>query len=160
MEIFILDHTGRRKGRADIYVSRFVNGHFETPQNLGDLVNTSENEYEPFIAPDESYLIYMATPNNLQNTDFYISFYSSGHWTKAKKMPPHINSSTTEWGGKMTPDGKYFFFGSSRNIIYDHLPKQENIQQYNKRLKSPGNGLGDIYQIDAAELFRLVQESP
>jgi len=148
------------KGRADIYVSRFVNGHFESPQNLGDLVNTSENEYEPFIAPDESYLIYMATPNNLQNTDFYISFYSNGHWTKGKKIPPPVNSPATEWGGKMTPDGKYFFFGSSRNIIYDHLPTKENIQQYNKRLKSAGNGLGDIYQIDAAELFRLVQESP
>jgi Tol biopolymer transport system component len=148
------------KGRADIYVAKFVNGHYEAPENLGDLINTSANEYEPYISPDESFLIFMGTPNSIQNTDFYISFHKNGHWTQAKKIPEPINSSATEWGGKMTRDGKYFFFGSSRNKIYDHLPQRENMQQYEKRLNSAGNGLGDIYQIDAAELFRLVEDSP
>jgi hypothetical protein len=99
----------------------------------------------------------MGTPNSILNADFYISFYKFDHWTKAKKTPAPINSPATEWGGKMTRDGKYFFFGSSRNKIYDHLPQQENIQQYEKRLKSPGNRLGDIYQVDAAELFKLAE---
>lgn len=147
------------KGRADIYVARFVNGHYETPENLGDLINTPENEYEPYIAPDESFMIFMGTPNSILNADFYISFHKYGHWTQAKKIPPPINSTATEWGGKMTRDGKYFFFGSSRNKIYDQLPQPENIQQYEKRLNSPGNGIGDIYQVDAAELFKLVEEN-
>ena len=137
------------KGRADIYVSKFVDGKYLQPVNLGDSINTPDNEYEPFIAPDESYLIFMATyPNGITHADFYISYNNNGVWSKAKKLPEPINTSATEWGGKVTRDGKYFFFGSSRNKITDNLPQRENMQQYEKRLHAAGNGLGDIYYVD------------
>ena len=141
------------KGRSDIYFSRFINNTYSAPENLGDSINTADNEYEAFIAPDESYLIFMATiPGGIANADFYISYNLNGKWTKAKKLPPPINSAATEWGGKVTRDGKYFFFGSSRNKINDVLPQRENMQQFEKRLNTPGNGLGDIYFVDFSAL--------
>ena len=146
------DRTGG-KGRADIYVSKFINNQYVQPVNLGDSINTPDNEYEPFIAPDESYLIFMATyPNGIAHADFYISYNKNGVWSKAEKLPEPINSYATEWGGKVTRDGKYFFFGSSRNKITDNLPQTENMQQYEKRLHSAGNGLGDIYYVDMSEV--------
>jgi WD40-like Beta Propeller Repeat. len=45
------------KGRIDLYVSRLVDGKYQTPENLGEPINTAANEVEPFIAPDESYII-------------------------------------------------------------------------------------------------------
>ncbi len=141
------------KGGADIYISRIINNKYTSPENLGDSINTTGNEYEPFIAPDENYLIFMATyPGGIANADFYISYYINGRWSKAKKLPAPINSSATEWGGKVSRDGNYFFFGSSRNKIYDSLPQRENMQPFEKRLHSPGNGLGDIYSIKFSEL--------
>ena len=141
------------KGRADIYVSRFINNQYAVPENLGDSINTADNEYEPFIAPDESYLIFMATiPNGIANADFYISHHLNGRWTKAKKLPAPVNTAATEWGGKVTRDGKYFFFGSSRNKITDALPQRENMEQFEKTLNTAGNGLGDIYKIDFSAL--------
>jgi Tol biopolymer transport system component len=146
------DRTGG-KGRADIYVSKFVDGKYLQPVNLGDSINTPDNEYEPFIAPDESYLILMITyPNGIAHADFYISFNRNGVWSKAQKLPEPINSYATEWGGKVTRDGKYFFFGSSRNKITDTLPQREDMQQYEKRLHSAGNGLGDIYYVEMSAL--------
>ena len=141
------------KGRADIYVSKFINNQYTAPENLGDSINTPDNEYEPFIARDESYLIFMATvPNGIANADFYISYHVNAKWTKAKKLPPPINTGVTEWGGKVTRDGKYFFFGSNRNKITDALPERQNMQQFEKTLHSPGNGLGDIYQVEFSKL--------
>ncbi|MBN9379904.1 MAG: PD40 domain-containing protein [Chitinophagaceae bacterium] len=143
--------SGRKggKGRADIYVSRFIDGKYTLPENLGDSINTSDNEYEPYIAPDESYLIFMATyPNGLGNADFYISHRVNGTWSKAKKLPEPINSPVTEWGGKVTRDGKFFFFGSNRNKINDVLPGREDMKAFDLRLHSAGNGLGDIYYIE------------
>jgi Tol biopolymer transport system component len=146
------DRTGG-KGRADIYVSKFVHGKYVQPVNPGDSINTPDNEYEPFIARDESYLIFMATyPNGIAHADFYISYNKNGVWSKAMKLPEPINSYATEWGGKVTRDGKYFFFGSSRNKITDNLPQTENMQQYEKRLHSAGNGLGDIYYVEMSAL--------
>jgi hypothetical protein len=143
--------TGGR-GRSDIYFSRLVNHKYIEPINLGDSINTTDNEYEPFIAPDESYLIFMATiPNGLTNADFYISYNLRGKWSKAKKLPSPINSTATEWGGKVTRDG-YFFFGSNRNKINDALPQREDLHRFEKRLHTTGNGLGDIYQVDFSSL--------
>lgn len=147
--------SGRKggKGRADIYVSRWVDGKYTQPENLGDSINTADNEYEPYIAPDESYLIFMATyPNGLGNADFYISYRVNGTWSKAKKLPEPINSSVTEWGGKVTRDGKLFFFGSNRNKINDVLPQREDMKTFEQRMHSPVNGLGDIYYIEMTEL--------
>jgi len=136
------------KGKADIYVCKWKDNAYAAPENLGDSINTPDNEYEPFIAPDESYLIFMATmPNGIAHADFYISYNINGQWSKAKKLPAPVNSAATEWGGKVSRDGKYFFFGSSRNRINDVLPQRENIQLYQKRLRSAGNGLGDIYRV-------------
>lgn len=148
--------SGRKggKGRSDIYVSRFIDNKYTAPENLGDSINTEYNEYEPFIAPDESYLVFMATvPNGIANADFYISYNKNGKWSKAVKLPAPINSPATEWGGKVTRDGKYFFFGSSRNKITDVLPTREDLQQYEKRMHSAGNGLGDIYFMDFSQLI-------
>jgi hypothetical protein len=95
----------------------------------------------------------MATiPNGLSNADFYISYNLNGKWSRAKKLPLPINSDATEWGGKVTRNGKYFFFGSSRNIITDALPRREDMQLFEKRLHTTGNGLGDIYQVDFSSL--------
>jgi len=141
------------KGRADIFVSKFINNRYTTPENLGDSINTPDNEYEPFIAPDESYLIFMATiPNGISNANFYISYNRNGVWSKAEKLPAPINTAATEWGGKVTRDGKYFFFGSSRNPITDMLPQREDMQKFKKRTASAGNGLGDIFYVDLSAL--------
>jgi hypothetical protein len=146
--------SGRKggKGRSDLYVCRWVNGSYSAPENLGDSVNTADNEYEPFISPDEQFLVFMATyPNGLGNADFYISQRVNGVWSKAKRLPEPINSDATEWGGKMTRDGR-FFFGSSRNKITDNLPRREDMKDLNLRLHSAGNGLGDIYFVDWKEV--------
>jgi Tol biopolymer transport system component len=136
------------KGRSDLYVCRWVNGEYGEPENLGDSINTADNEYEPYISPDERFLIFMATrPNGLANADFYVSFRVNGVWSKARRLPAPVNSDATEWGGKMGRDGR-FYFGSARNKITDALPEREDIQRFDLRLHSAGNGLGDIYSID------------
>jgi hypothetical protein len=140
------------KGRADIYVARWLGDKYAPPENLGDSINSTENEYEPFIAPDEHYVIFMATiPGGLSNADFYISYRKNGTWTRAKRLPDPINSAATEWGGRVTRDGKYFFFGSVRNKITDQLPAREDMEQFGRRLNAPGNGLGDIYYVRVGE---------
>ena len=137
------------RGRSDIYVAKWVDGKYDRPGNLGDSINTADNEYEPYIAPDESYLIFMATsPNGLANADLYISRRIQGVWGKALRLPEPINSSATEWGGKMTRDGKYFFFGSSRNKIDNMLPGREDMNAFEQRMHGVGNGLGDVYYVE------------
>ncbi len=87
--------SGRKggKGGIDLYRSRFVNGKYQEPDNLGDAINTQFDEFEPYIAPDERFLIFMAgaRPDGLGGFDLYISYNRNGQWTKAKNLGAPIN---------------------------------------------------------------------
>ncbi|HSE43289.1 MAG TPA: hypothetical protein VLH08_21195 [Acidobacteriota bacterium] len=150
----------RRKGgigASDIYVSRLENGKYQTAQNLGDAINTSGNEFEPFIATDESFLIFMATPTeSLDQADFYYSTKKDSNWTKASKLPPPFNSDVTEFSPKISPDGKYFFFASTRTQPLNYGTR-ETTDAMIKRIRQAGNGLCDIYQVDFSALRKVLK---
>ncbi len=142
------------KGGVDLYRSRFVNGKYQEPKNLGDAINTEFDEYEPFIAPDESFLIFMAggRPEGLGGFDLYISYNRNGQWTKAKNLGAPINSPADELSPRITRDGKYFFWASARSTIDKPKEKSWSFGELSNAYHGPGNGLGDIYYIDISAL--------
>ena len=66
----------------------------------------------PFIAPDESYLIWDSErPDGFGDSDLYISFkQSDGTWGKAINMGETINSDKWDAYATVTSDGKYLMF--------------------------------------------------
>jgi outer membrane protein OmpA-like peptidoglycan-associated protein/Tol biopolymer transport system component len=84
------------------------------PQNLGDSINTSDDEYFPSLTADEQTLIFtrnVSSPNGDQhNEDFYLSNYNNGHWTKAKNLGPPVNTNLNEGAQSISADGRYLFF--------------------------------------------------
>lgn len=144
-------------GGSDIWRCKYENGRYLPAENLGDAINTRGNDYEAFIAPDESYLIYNSTSGSLQHLDFYISYNKNGLWTKAVKLPEPLNSDGIEWAPKVTRDKKWFYFGSTRNTWSATPARAENMKELNKRLQGPGNGLADIYTVDFKEIETLMK---
>ena len=142
------------KGRTDIYRSRLVNGKYDAAENLGPAINTQFNEFEPLIAPDESFLIFMGggRADGRGGFDLYISYNRNGEWSKPENLGDQINSVGNEYSPTISPDGKYFFWGSTRGFADKPLPKRQNYRELMEKLRGPGNGLGDIYQIDIGEL--------
>ena len=146
-------------GATDIYCSRLEGGEYRTAINVGGNINTPGNEFEPFIAPDETYLIFMATPTEaLDQTDLWISYQQEGRWSKAVKLPAPFNSDAMEFSPKVTPDGKQFFFASSRNKHGGQFAAPEHTAEMLQRIRSAGNGLLDIYQIDFSLLEKALHE--
>ncbi len=142
------------KGATDLYRARLVEGKYSAPENLGEAINSRFGEYEPFIAPDESFLIFAAVgrPEGFGGFDLYISYNRNGVWTKAVNLGNKINSSGDELSPKISPDGKYFFWSSTRGFADQPLGARLNWQDLSAKLRSARNGLGDIYQIELSAL--------
>src|SRR5687768_2117602 len=49
--------TGGRKDN-DLYRSRLVDGEYQKAENLSDVINGGATEADPFVAPDQRYLIF------------------------------------------------------------------------------------------------------
>lgn len=84
--------------------------------------------------------------------DLYISYNRNGAWTKPSNLGDRINSKGNEYSPTISRDGKYFFWTSTRGFAGGPLEKRLNYQELMNKLRGPGNGLGDIYQIDIGVL--------
>jgi len=126
----------------NIYRSGGAGGRLTQPVLLPYSINGPGYEDGCFIAPDESYLIFESNrPEGIMGSiDLYISFrLEDGRWSIPVNMGPEINSDKAERFARVSPDGKYLFFGSSRN-------------------QSATNIGFDIYWIDASIIDRLKSE--
>ncbi|UCC44921.1 MAG: PD40 domain-containing protein [Candidatus Zixiibacteriota bacterium] len=64
----------------------------------------------PFIAPDESYIIFS------MDEDMHISYnMPNGKWTTPQTLGDDINSESLDLCPRISPNGKYLFFVSRRN---------------------------------------------
>lgn len=104
-------------GEGDIYRSRKYNEKYPEIENLSKPINTKYHEVDPYITPDESYLIFCSEkPDGFGKADIYVTFRKKdGNWTKPVNMGDKINSSYSEYIPYVTPDGKYFFFTTNKS---------------------------------------------
>jgi hypothetical protein len=100
------------RGYGSIRYSRLINGKHENPVKMNKNINTGRWIAHPYIAPDESYLMWDAEREGGHgDNDCYISFrQKDGSWGVAINMGDKINTSSNESSPSVTHDGKYFFF--------------------------------------------------
>jgi len=109
------------KGLWDIYKVSFEHGFYHKAENLGDSINTEFYDSSPYVAPDESYLIFssLSRPDSYGGSDLYISFRrTDGLWTTASNMGSVINTDGHEEFPIGSPDGQYLFFFRDGDIYW------------------------------------------
>ena len=124
-----------REKIGTIRYSRTIDGKREAPRTFGKEINTGRWTAHPFIAPDESYLIWDSEREGGHgDSDLYISFrQGDGSWGPAKNMGKDINTEHENIYGTVTPDGKYFFYHTylkkgKANIYWVDAQVVENLR--------------------------------
>ncbi len=114
---YYFDTYNKNNPNFPIRYSRLIDGKYETPKELSKTINTGTQLSHPFIAPDESYLIWDAKrEDGYGNSDIYISFrQQDGSWGGAINLGDKINTEAWEAAANVTPDGKYLFFNRNMN---------------------------------------------
>lgn len=138
-----------------IFRSRMVDGKLSEPVKLPSQVNSTNMQYNAFISPDESYLIFTAVGREdcLGGDDYYVCFRDSGDsWTEPINLGAKVNTpDANEHSPYVTPDGKYFFFMSARisdkfDLGNEPLTRGMMLKMHNE----PAGGLPGIYWMDAS----------
>ena len=116
-------------------MSRPADGKYSEYEPLPSPVNSPGGEIYPFIAPDESYIIFASLGREEgRAAGLYVSFRSKqGAWSEPAHVATGQPSSAMPW---VSPDGKYLFFTSKSGRLN-----------------------GDIYWVDAAVFKKLRPEN-
>jgi len=131
---------------GDIYKAKYKNGQYLAPEALPYPINganTSLTWGDPYIDPNETYMIFKSTrKGGYGENDIYISYKrEDGKWTNPKNLGPKINTRYDETSGDITPDGKYMTFGRNKDLYWvsssfiDELKRTNFIPYVNNSIK-------------------------
>ena len=115
----------------DIMVCKFIDGKYNEAASLPDSINSTGDEFNAFVDPDENYIIFSGykRKDGYGNGDLYISKKNEkGEWQQAKNLGATINSAKLDYCPYVTPDKKYFFFTSNRHNIKTPFKKQKHLK--------------------------------
>jgi hypothetical protein len=109
---YVFDEIGSPDGDGVLRYSRLVDGVREAPKPFSATINTGTFNAHPFIAPDESYILWDGRrPSGFGGSDIYVSFrQANGEWGPATNLGEAINTPAWEASASVTPDGQYLFF--------------------------------------------------
>lgn len=121
--MYFLDIKMGYKQNCGIFRSEYVDGKYNSPEFLPQCINQEDAaDWCPFIAPDESYLIFSSDrAGGYGSGDLYISFRDeNGGWQEPINLGAPINTERQERFPGVSPDGKYLFFTRHLKPPYYH----------------------------------------
>jgi outer membrane protein OmpA-like peptidoglycan-associated protein len=109
------------KGKFDIWQSHLQkNGQWSVPENLGDSINTKEDELAPFIHYDNKTLYFSSNGHvGMGGSDLFVSrINKNGEWSSPKNLGYPINTYFNEESLIVTADGTQALFSSDMDGGY------------------------------------------
>jgi outer membrane protein OmpA-like peptidoglycan-associated protein/tetratricopeptide (TPR) repeat protein len=126
-------------GGTDLYVSRYENGTWGNPVNLGEQVNTDGDEMFPFVHNDQA--LYFASTGHpgLGGLDVFKVDLSLGDTATVHNLGYPINTSEDDFGMILRADG-------ASGYVSSHRAGQDDIYQIGISSEAP-NGIPLVVEV-------------
>lgn len=145
-------------GSWDIYFSQDQDS---TVENIGKPVNSAYREWDPFIAEDESFIIFTSDrKGGSGGGDLYVSFKGdNGEWGSPQNLGNKVNTTDYEYCPAISRDMEYLYFSRFGGSSIDfNTGSKKSLMQLTNKFKSIENGLGNIYRIKLKELDVFIEK--
>lgn len=144
---FTMDAKEGGMGKDDIYFCTWDGTTYAAPQILPSPINSDGYEFNAFIAPDESYLIYSKykSEDGYGSGDLYLSRRNAetGQWQTAVNLGTAINSAYMEYCPYYDAEHNILYFTSRRYGL--ETRKFADFKQFYQYLNEGETGMSKIY---------------
>ena len=112
----------------DLYIARPTNGTYRSAERLPNSVNTPHTDADPYVAPDESYMIFSSDrPGGAGQGDLYITRRNGDAWSAPRSLGAKVNTTDYEYTPFVSPNGEWLYFsrgwGEIWRIRLSELPR-------------------------------------
>lgn len=150
------------KGKDDIFMAKWDKNQYQNPVSLSDAINTNGYEFNAFVAPDESFLIYTCynKSGGMGSGDLYISYKNEkDDWSTAENLGDKINSAQMDYCPFVDVKTKKLYFTSKRSKLKNSFEKNLNTTTFLEEVNQYENGLSRIYQVDFSHFIMQIPEN-
>jgi Tol biopolymer transport system component len=88
------------------YYIKWLGDHYDKPRMLA--LNGDKEIYDPFIAPDEHYIIFVS------DNELYISYRKGDGWSQGQKLAANVNNGKGNSDPYVSPDGKLLYYSQDK----------------------------------------------
>lgn len=141
------------KGKDDIFVSVFSDGKYTSPVPVGDSVNSAGYEFNAFVDPDESFMVFTCynREGGFGSGDLYISHNLdkgslSGKWSAPVNLGKGINSAQMDYCPYVDSKNGILYFTSKRTGLLTRFDTSGNKDFLLKEMNRYDNGLSRFYK--------------
>lgn len=144
------------KGKDDIFFSIWNGQAYEAPESMGSSINSQGYEFNAFISPSESFLIFSGynRADGIGSADLYISRRTHNFWSKAVNFGSIINSDKMDYCPFVDIKNKTLYFTSQRSSI-DLETAGKNSEAFLKELNKYENGMSRLYSIGLETIIHI-----
>lgn len=146
-------------GNEDIFIATLKNGQFEKPVALDTAVNSKGYEFNAFVDPDETYVLFTGygRKDDTGRGDLYISLRDSkGKWLPAKNLTI-LNSTKLDYCPYVSSDKKILFFTSERSALPVSFETKTSYEKIKAVNQSTLNGTGNIYWVNFEKILDSIR---
>jgi Tol biopolymer transport system component len=145
--IYFMQPTGA-KTRFHLFRAEFSNGTFATPVAVPVSAGEDVGDYDPAVAPDESFMVFSSARLPDKGTSLFIARRRNGVWSTPEYMGdtvsiPHAGNIEARLG----PDHRTLYFSSTH--VDPALPHQDRAQSERglDRMAAWNDGLANIWRV-------------
>ena len=145
------------KGKDDIFMAQWENNQYLNPISVSDAINTNGYEFNAFVAPNESFLIYTCynRTDGFGSGDLYISYKNeNAEWSTAKNLGTEINSAQMDYCPFVNLKTKKLYFTSKRSKLKKSFENNLNTNTFLEEVNQYENGLSRIYVVDFSNFIK------
>lgn len=102
-------------GGYDLYISKYENGYWKEPENLGSAINSFGDESFPFIHENGSLIFSSDGRGGMGELDLFVTKIEKDNiWQLSQNLGEPFNSKADDFGMTITNEGSSGFFTSNR----------------------------------------------
>ena len=155
--LYFTSDCAKSKGKDDIFVSRWSNGKYETPAIVSDSVNTGGYEFNAFVSPDESFLLYTCynKQGGFGSGDLYVSYKTANNsWTAPQNLGEKINSPQMDYCPWLDRKSGILYFTSKRTEVKTNFDKPQTVKDLQQEMNRYENGQSRLYWVNLEEVMQ------
>ncbi len=119
-KILLFNSKLKNEASHNIYISRFKNKRWTTPEYFEILNSRYDNDETPFITPDGTLIVFASdrlsrkrgsySSRTRMTYDIYFSRKVEGKWTEPEPIPGDVNTKNNERSPRLSPDKHTLYF--------------------------------------------------
>ncbi|RXR32513.1 hypothetical protein EQG68_06720 [Flavobacterium piscinae] len=151
--LYYTSDSDKSMGKDDIFMSVWNGENYKIPVRLEETINSIGFEFNAYISPDETFLIYTiyGSSDGLGSGDLYISFKDNeGNWKKSFNLK-EFNSESMDYCPFYDASTQTLYFTSKRSLPATKSFK--TIEEFESEIQKYQNGLSRIYKVSLKDVL-------